>query len=127
MGWLLKIYHTEGSRTLGEMVSHTGDSHIPVIMAWSAIQSLHKVCKVSSTQAVFTSNWVQWFFRGLDIFARTALLKISAPIKQFFVIFVQFVEVLDINFVMLFTVKHSTKVQPVLSTRLVFQWDGTPL
>ena len=29
---LLKIYHTEGPHTLGEMVSHTGDPHIPVIM-----------------------------------------------------------------------------------------------
>ena len=31
-GWLLKICHTEGPHTLGEMVSHTGDPHIPVIM-----------------------------------------------------------------------------------------------
>ena len=73
------------------------------------------------------SHQIGWFFRGLGIFACTALLKISSPIKQFFVTFVQFVGVRIKTFIMLFTVQHSRKVQPVLSTRLVFQWDGTPL
>ena len=34
--WLLKICHTDGPHTLGEMVSHTGDPHIPVIMVCHA-------------------------------------------------------------------------------------------
>ena len=32
----LVIEHTEGHHTLEEMVSHTGDSYIPVIMRWSS-------------------------------------------------------------------------------------------
>ena len=75
-----------------------------------------KVCKFSSTQAISpqylnmcTSKLVQRFLRGLGIFACTALLKISAAIKNthnfssHFITFLQIVEVLR-HFVMLLTV-----------------------
>ena len=68
---------------------------------------------------VFPSNWVQRFLKGLSRFVCTAVLKYLPKNPHISLYFLLNGAYSYFN--------HSTKVEPVLYTRLVVRWDGADL